>query len=249
MSKTKETVIVHVNQLDALLSLPLQDMQTIIQAIRDYAFSPDKEVEIPRHLQFGWIFFRQAIDYDCKRYSETCQARKAAGIKSGEAKQAKAEQSEQIKQNHTNQTNNNNKHNNKPKNKHNTLSSVPGEELLTAQESTDIDTASAKIAALYPPCRPADPEKLREAVKQCLVKEMANGILTPAEILAQMVEGVASYAEQTANWEEKRFISDPIKFIREGLYKCDPAVWVRRKVPANSAPKFDSLKPETWTQL
>lgn len=74
-TETKQTLIIHVNHFDSLLALPPEDMKIMLQAMRDYAFFPEKAVNIPEHLQIGWIFFRDAVDYDDRRYQAKANKR------------------------------------------------------------------------------------------------------------------------------------------------------------------------------
>jgi len=112
-------------------------------------------------------------------------------------------------------------------------------------EKEQFYSAVDEIVKSYPSCRPAQRDKTISAVAEKLAEDQDRPV---PEILDEIVAGVKAYASAVETWEEKRFVSDPVKFIREGTYKCDPAVWVRKPPHSPAKNGFNPMDPATWNR-
>jgi hypothetical protein len=70
----KESVILYVNQYDAISSLPLEDKGRLLDAI--FAHVKGETVSLPTSLQLAFQFFKSQIENDTQKYDARCKKNK-----------------------------------------------------------------------------------------------------------------------------------------------------------------------------
>ena len=258
MKKEKDTVILHRSQLRALLNLPEKDIKMILKAVEDFGID-GKEVEMPEDLQFGWELFKMALELDNRRYQKVCASRSAAGKASAAKRNANEEEDSDDKVNGTNSTNPTNATNvdfvetvsTNPTHNHNqNQNHNHNQDTLSLSEIEYLNRSAGEIVEMYPKGKVGDFERVKSVVREVIAKEAREGDCALFKVVEKVKKGVSAYASATESWEEKRFITDAVKFFSERHYNFDPAVWVKKKIPSpKPKTKFDPLDPATWGKI
>jgi hypothetical protein len=238
MDNRKETVILFRGQIESLLCLSsLKDVKTILRAIVLYGMD-NETPEIPEHLTFGWLWFKNTIDSHREQYAAKCDRNRNSANKrwgNGDDIPMDANGCERIKimrmdanacermQTHKNHAYNDNDND------------LNKECILSRTCAIEAE----RIANLYPRAKIGNWQKTVNSVLNAIQREFDRGnSVNDAVALVEL--GTREYAKAAEKIKHKRFIFPATKFFDDGIYNNDPETWDFSEENNNKGVKSDS---------
>jgi hypothetical protein len=209
----KETVILFRGQIESLLSLSsLKDVKTILRAIVLYGMD-NETPEIPEHLTFGWLWFKNTIDSNREQYAARCDKNRTNAQKRWDkspSMRSDATGCDGIRSD-ANDADNDNDNDNDINKERESITRI------CAQEAE-------KIAALYPKAKIGNWQQTVKSIISAIQREFDRGN-SVNDAIALVELGTREYAKAAEKIKHKRFIFSATKFFDDGIYNNDPETW------------------------
>lgn len=209
MDNRKETVILFRGQIESLLSLSsLKDVKTILRAIVLYGMD-NETPEIPEHLTFGWLWFKNTIDSNREQYEAKCDRNRSNAQKRWDKSlspmRPDAIGCDRMRPDAIDANNDND---------------LNKECMLSRTCAMDAE----RIANLYPRAKIGNWQKVIKSVINAIQREFDRGnSVNDAVALVEL--GTREYAKAAEKIKHKRFIFLATKFFDDGIYNNDPETW------------------------
>lgn len=235
MDNRKETVILFRGQIESLLSLSsLKDVKTILRAIVLYGMD-NETPEIPEHLTFGWLWFKNTIDSHREQYAAKCGRNRNSANKrwgNGDDIPMDADECERMRTDanacERMRTHKNHAYNDNDKDK----------DYLNRERKNAYAYASdaEKIANLYPKSRIGNWQNVVLSIISAIQREFDRGNAIE-EAIEKITQATQKYAQDVKEDKNSCYLYQGVNFFNEGIYNNDPATW---KKTNNKGSKNDS---------